>query len=845
MTRPRWLVAGEVAVAALVGALLAIFLTGSGSADSTIAANAAGLIERNGHVAAQVPISGRPAGVATGVGALWVTDSVNATLLRIDPEQRSVVDRIVVGSDPSGVAVGADSVWVANSQDGSVSRIDPANDNVATIPVGNGPTSVAFGAGSIWVLNTIDATISRLAPETSSAKATIPLGQTPTRLAFGLGHVWVTSAEAGVLLRVDPRTNSVVQAIPVGNGPTGIAVGDNAVWVANTPDRTISRVDPGSGALTKVNLAGRPAEVAYTDGLVWVGNTLDGTVTQIDADSQEVGKTIRTVDNPAGLASAGGQVWTIALTSSLAHRGGTLRIAAGKDDAAFDTPDPGAAYRQGSWQLASIVYDGLVTYKRTGGPSGNTIVPDLAAAMPLIQDGGTTYVFKLRKGIRYSNGTLVKPSDLRPAIERQYRVHTGLDQLRLRGSGQCTDRACDLSRGIVADDGSSTITFHLEGRDPDFLFKLALPFGSFIPHGSPQIPETNAPLPGTGPYMIKRFVPGRTLMLVCNPYFHEWSAEAQPAGYPDRLEYTFGLEPSAATTAVETGRADYALESPPVERLREVATRFSSLAHPHVEPSTFFIGLNTRIPPFDDVGIRRALNFAVDRAELRRLWGGPQLMRTTCQVMPPGIAGYRPYCPYSAEASASGLWTRPDLEQARRLIAAAGGARGTVTVAADRDEGIKEAAARYVAGLLKRLGFRARVQLYPNISSLYEAVGDPRTRTQMAISGWHSDFPRASDFFSNLLSCASTQPGPAPFSLNSTGFCEPGLDREMRRAQELAATDAGASARVWARVDRRVVDAAPWVAFLNGAGLELTSKRVANYQRNPQLGVLIDQLWVR
>lgn len=263
-----------------------------------------------------------------------------------------------------------------------------------------------------------------------------------------------------------------------------------------------------------------------------------------------------------------------------------------------------------------------------------------------------------------------------------------------------------------------------------------------------------------------------------------------------------------------------------------------------MEATTFFLGLNTRIPPFNDVRVRRALNFAVDRGKLRRLWGGPQLMRTTCQVLPPGIAGYRPYCPYSAEASSAGLWTRPDLAQARRLIASAGGARGSVTVAANRDDGVKEATARYVVRLLKQLGYSARVQVYPNISELYEAVGDAHTHTQMAISGWRSDFPRASDFFTNLLSCGSNQPG-APFNLNATGFCDPQLDRDMRRAQQLAATDVAASSRLWSRVDRKVVDAAPWVAILNAAGLELTSKRVANYQRNPQFGVLIDQLWVR
>ena len=258
-TSRRWLVVGAAAVAVLVGGLLAIFLTGNGSADSTIAANAVGLVESNGHVAAQVPISGRPAGVATGADAVWVTDSVNATLLRIDPQKRSVVDRIVVGTNPSGVTVGGESVWVVNSQDGSVSRIDPANDNVAApIPVGNGPSSIAYGAGSVWVLNQVDATISRIAADSGRVTDTIPLGQNPTRLAFGLGYVWVTSEEAGVLLRVDPKTGSVVEATPVGNGPVGVAVGGNAVWVANTPDRTVSRVDPSSGAVTKLNLVDRP-----------------------------------------------------------------------------------------------------------------------------------------------------------------------------------------------------------------------------------------------------------------------------------------------------------------------------------------------------------------------------------------------------------------------------------------------------------------------------------------------------------------------------------------------------------------------------------------------------------
>src|SRR6185436_648230 len=147
-----------------------------------------------------------------------------------------------------------------------------------------------------------------------------------------------------------------------------------------------------------------------------------------------------------------------------------------------------------------------------------TVVPDLATALPVVQDGRRTYVFKLRNGIRYSNGASVKASDLRHAIERGYREQRGFTGIaEITGASKCTKDACDLSRGIVADDDSRTITIHLDKPDPDFLFKLALPFGSFIPPGSPPIAKAKAPLAGTGPYLIKSYAPNRKLVLVRNP----------------------------------------------------------------------------------------------------------------------------------------------------------------------------------------------------------------------------------------------------------------------------------------------------------------------------------------
>jgi len=110
-----------------------------------IQANAAGLVKSpSGKIVAQVGVPGRPADVAVGEGAVWVSDGVNGTLLRIDQAKRVVVDRVQVGADPAGVAVGGGSVWVANSQDGTISQVNPTTDTVvSTLRVGNGPTSVA------------------------------------------------------------------------------------------------------------------------------------------------------------------------------------------------------------------------------------------------------------------------------------------------------------------------------------------------------------------------------------------------------------------------------------------------------------------------------------------------------------------------------------------------------------------------------------------------------------------------------------------------------------------------------------------------------------------------------
>ena len=128
--------------------------------------------------------------------------------------------------------------------------------------------------------------------------------------------------------------------------------------------------------------------------------------------------------------------------------------------------------------------DGLVAFNQASGPAGTQLVPDLAVSLPTPTDGGRTYTFRLRRNIRYSNGSPLKASDFRSTIERDFKLG-GMCQYYdgIVGAARCekSPKRCDLSRGIVADDAARTVTFHLVAPDPEFLLQAAPLVGDVVP----------------------------------------------------------------------------------------------------------------------------------------------------------------------------------------------------------------------------------------------------------------------------------------------------------------------------------------------------------------------------
>jgi len=844
----RWpaliVVASTLIALAVIGALIASSGGGRGlpaviPGDSVGAVSASG-----GSLRAVVPLGTSPSVVAAGAGAVWVAGYNAGTVSRVDPATRAVVETIPVGTTPAGLAVGAGAVWVTNNYAQTVSRVDPAADRVVqTIPVGNAPTGVALGEGSVWVANSSDGSLTRIDAVSGAVIKTIALGAGATDVVAGAGAVWVSDEAGDRVFRIDPSSDQVTASINVGTGPTGLAVAFGSVWVTNSLDGTVSQIDPQTDSVAATISVGDGAgAIASGDGAIWVASQYASTISRIDPATDAVTRAIRVGNRPEALTVTGGLVWVGTQPAATWHRGGTLTVLT---EVWPTTLDPALTPQGPALQLT---YDGLTAYQRVGGSGSVQVVPDLAVSLPSPTDGGTTYTFQLRRGVRFSDGEPVRPEDFRRALERDLTLGPnnayGGPFADVIGGGACADHPsrCDLSRGVVCDDAANTVTFHLVAPNPELLARLTLPDAVAVPVNAPLHDIGLHTLPSTGPYEFITATPP-VGVLVRNPYFHEWSNAARPDGYPDRIVYRLVASPAAELTSVERGTADYALDGVPPARLGDVQTRFASRLYINPSPNVDALVFNTRLKPFNDIRVRRAISYAVDRAEIVRLLG--QGTRLTCQTLPPYLPGYQRYCPYTLDPNPAGIWHAPNLAEAQRLIALSHTQGTPVTI---RNLGQFHTdytpAIPYLVGLLDRLGYPTRVKnLSTNVNS-YALFADSRTRAQAAVASFGPNYLSASQFIQVNFACQSYEPD-SPGNANLAEFCDPRLDSEIHSALAAEGNNSPDAGRLWVDADRTVTDQAPAVPLTTQSAIDFVSPRVGNYQYSFQQGILLDQLWVR
>jgi YVTN family beta-propeller protein len=861
--RRRRAVAALVAVVLAVGVGVAVYGVGHWhtSSLSALPANSLGAIHSDGSLHDAVAVGPNPSAVAYGAGTVWVTGSTDRRVTRVDPGTHRVVETIPVGRAPSAVVVTGRDAWVVNAGDGTVSRINTDTDEVVqTIAVGALPSAIAAGPSGTWVANSGDDTIQRIDPITGTAGRPIPVGGRPDAIAVGEHAVWVANSEDGSLTEIDPRSGQDVSGpIAVGSGPTAIAVTGDALWVANADDQSVIRLDLQSRrVIARVPVGDGPSSVALAHGRVWVGNAYDGTVTEINAATNAVRHRFGIGASPRAMVAVGSSVWVASgAFADPAHIGGTLTVAAPV------TPngerwipgigvgiDPANEYKQSTTLRAlRLVYDGLVSYHLAGGSAGLTIVPDLATAVPRPSDGGRTYSFTLRPGVRFSDGTFVRASDIQRGVLRSLTVGSPgswASTVGIIGAEHCGQphTRCDLSRGVVVNDATGSVVFHLNAPDPDFLFKLNYFSQATVPGAPPT--ETKTPLPGTGPYRISQYRQGDTFVLTRNPYFHQWSFAAQPAGYPDTIRWVKTPDFASGIADVLAGHTDlvrlpdWRNASVTQQQTEQVQRQHPAQLHTENPFTLTWEYLNTRVPPFNDVRARRAVNYAVDRRRVVQIYGGATRATPTCQMLPRDFPGYQPYCPYST-GPPDAQYAGPDLAKARALVAASGTLGTAVTITAP-DDPVSHATNTYLVSVLRSLGYAAHLQQLTPDDWFALVFVEPKPRWQILQStSWGADYPAASDFYLQLFSC----PTATVASQLPADICNRGLDALADKAYQAQSNDPSAARTMWTAIDRKLTDDAPFIALANTLEATVVSQRIRNYQSSPQLGPLLSQIWVR
>jgi peptide/nickel transport system substrate-binding protein len=465
-------------------------------------------------------------------------------------------------------------------------------------------------------------------------------------------------------------------------------------------------------------------------------------------------------------------------------------------DTGIDFLDPGLSYTVEGWGIMWNVYLPLIGYKHVNGPDGATIVPYLAQDLPQVTNGGKTYTMTLRKGVKYSDGTPVKASDFKATIIRDFKIDS--PGVGFFGNIVGVDKAKsgDIS-GITADDSTGKITINLTQPQGDFENILATEFAAPLPASTPAKDQSTTPAPSTGPYMIQSYKPNKVAIVVRNPNFDASQFDNNvPAGNPDKMTIDIIGDDSVALQRTISGQDDYDFHQIPPDRLSATQSKYGDQIKVYTPANTYYFFMNNRVAPFDNLKARQAVNYAIDREALIRVYGG--LGQPTEQVLPPTYPQYKKLNNYPY-----------DLEKAKQLVEQSGTKGAEITVW-NHDRGSDPKATAYLVDQLNKIGYHAKEKII-NSAVYWTTVGNQATKAQIGFADWFQDYPHPLDWFDVMLNGNRiTQ----THNNNYANFDDAAVNSKIEALKKEPSLTSSVNDQ-WAQVDKMVNEQAPWAPFMN------------------------------
>ncbi|HEX4464245.1 MAG TPA: ABC transporter substrate-binding protein [Solirubrobacterales bacterium] len=490
-----------------------------------------------------------------------------------------------------------------------------------------------------------------------------------------------------------------------------------------------------------------------------------------------------------GLAACG--------SSSGGKEGGTLT---GSYAAFPEALDPAIPYSSEAWTAMYNTYIPLLTYAHASGAAGSKVIPGLATSLPKISNGGKTYTLTLRKGLKYSDGTSVRASDFPASVERMLALESGGTSFYtgIVGAEKFAETKQGPINGITADDKTGKIVINLTAPRGTFTNELALPFVALLPKNTPVKNLTADPPPATGPYEIVKSEPGRGWSYDRNPQWAKANGKLMPeipAGHVDKIDIKVVSNDSTQVNEVERGKTDWMQTAVSADLYSKVKEKYEGSQF-RVEPtvSTYYFWMNTTTPPFDDLKVRQAVNYAINPEALERIYAGT--LSPLHQILPPGMPGHKPFDLYPH-----------DMAKAKKMIAEANPSDRDITVWTDAENPNNEAA-QYYQGVLEELGFHAKYKEI-NAESYAELIGNENTPDlDTGWFDWFQDYPHPNDFFQLQLSGESIAP---TSNFNFARIDDPALNKKIKELNEEPLGPPEEAA--YAKLDREFMEQAPWAPY--------------------------------
>jgi peptide/nickel transport system substrate-binding protein len=479
------------------------------------------------------------------------------------------------------------------------------------------------------------------------------------------------------------------------------------------------------------------------------------------------------------------------------QQGGTLNSVWGSFP---DYMDPALSYTQEGWTAMADSYIPLLTYKHANGVEGSEVIPGLAKELPKISNGGKTYTLFLRPGLKYSDGSPVKASDFHFAVERMFRLNSGGSPFytTIIGAEKFAETKKGGIPGIETNDKTGEIVINLTGPRGTFTNELGLMFVAPVPQKTPIEDLSANPPPATGPYMITNSKPGRGWDTVRNPEWAKNNAKLMPeypSGHVDKATATIIRNPSSEVDDIEQGKYQWMENPPPSSRYAEVKEKYEGSQF-RIEPtiSTYYFWMNTQKPPFNDVKVRQAVNYAVDSRALERIYAGQ--IKGTQQILPPGMPGYKKFELYPH-----------DMTKAKEMIEEANPSDMNITVWSDTESPNNEAG-EYYDGVLKELGFNTTLKLI-NADNYFTVIGNHTTPDlDTGWSDWFQDYPHPNDFFQPLVA------GESILATNNGNFAYIDVPELNKEITKLGEEELGPEqVKAYEELDKKYMELAPWAPY--------------------------------